>query len=208
MRPMNATPPRSRLAAGIARSLRVACGSLLLATTTAPAWAGCDTTAPTTGQTVTCTAQAPSPQATPIASVPGSSNVTVNVQTGAQLGIASGAAIALDGGSGHRIDNSGSITSASGVGILTNAATTVVNRGVISGSTAGIIFGAGAGADRLDMLAGSISSSVCRARATMPSPSVAAPSAASTRAPTRTAWRSRAAPCPAPCSRARASIPS
>jgi len=145
-------PARNGLATAVS-----CCLAALLLSATAPSWAGCDNIAPTTGQTVTCTATAPNPQPTPVASVPGSSTVTINVQTSAQLAVASGAAIALDGGSGHRIDNGGTISSTAGAGIVTNAETSITNRGAISGAS-GIIFGAGA--DRLDMLGGSISGGV------------------------------------------------
>ncbi|MFL9584254.1 autotransporter domain-containing protein [Stenotrophomonas sp. AB1(2024)] len=157
MRPMKEIPPRSRLAAGISRSLRLACGSILLATT-APVWAGCDTTAPTAGQTVTCTSAAPNPVTTPVASVADAANITVNVGTGAQLAVPSGNAITLQGGSGHTVTNDGSIVATAGTGLLLTGATRLVNRGVISGTTGGVV--SGAGNDRLEMLAGSIAGGV------------------------------------------------
>jgi type V secretory pathway adhesin AidA len=132
--------------------------SAVLLTASTPVWAACDNVAPTAGQTVTCTTAAPNPQAIPIASVSGSAGITVNVQANAQLVVPSGAAIALDGGGGHRIDNRGTITGTAGAAILSNTATTVINRGVISGGTSGIIFGLGA--DRLEMLGGTISGGV------------------------------------------------
>ncbi|MBT2766957.1 autotransporter domain-containing protein [Stenotrophomonas sp. ISL-67] len=154
---MNEIPPRSRLAAGISRSLRFACSSILLATT-APVWAACNTTAPTAGQTVTCTSAAPNPVTTPVTSVAGSDNINVNVGSGAELAVASGSALTLQGGSGHTVTNDGSITTSAGTAMLLTGATRVVNRGVISGTTGGIVFGAGN--DRLEMLAGSIGGDV------------------------------------------------
>jgi len=145
------------LADCIGRVTRLACGAALVAASS-PVWAGCDNPAPGAGQTVTCSTTPPNPQTTPIVSVAGSAGITVNVQSDAQLVVPAGAAIALNGGGGHRIDNSGTITSTSGAGIVTNTATTVVNRGVISGGSNGIIFGAGA--DRLEMLGGSIAGGV------------------------------------------------
>jgi len=144
------------LADCIGRITRLACGAALLAATS-PAWAGCDNAAPATGQTVTCTASPPSPQTTAITSVVGSSNVTINVESGAQLVVAGGASIGLNGGADHLIDNRGTISNTDGGAIVTNAATIVINRGVISGSS-GIIFGPGA--DRLEMLGGTLSGGV------------------------------------------------
>ncbi len=137
--------------------LRVACATALVAACS-PAWAGCDDTAPTSGQTVTCSGGAPNPQTTPIVSVAGSSGITLNVQAAAQLAVAAVSAVAFDGGSGHAINNNGSITNSSGVAIASNGATTVVNRGTISGTNGGLI--TGAGADRLEMSAGSITGGV------------------------------------------------
>jgi len=130
----------------------------LLVGVAVPAWAGCDTPAPTAGQTVTCTSAAPNPDATPIVSQTGAANITITLQNGAQLALTSGAAIALDGGGGHQINNSGSIVNSGGFAILSNAGTTLVNRGVITGSSGAILLGADA--DRVDMLAGSITGGV------------------------------------------------
>jgi type V secretory pathway adhesin AidA len=154
---MIATPAPSLLDLGISRSMRLACTGVLVAAT-APAWAGCDTAAPTTGQTVTCNAAAPNPGTTPVTSVAGANTITVNLTPGAQLSVTSGSAISLQGGSGHVLTNDGSILATAGNALLLTGATRVVNRGVISGSTGGIVFGAGN--DRLDMQAGSISGGV------------------------------------------------
>ncbi|WP_315386795.1 autotransporter outer membrane beta-barrel domain-containing protein [uncultured Stenotrophomonas sp.] len=167
MQPHASAPARNGLASAVSCCLRVGrrgALSVVLLGATAPAWAACDNAAPTAGQTVTCTPAAPNPQTTPIASVAGSAGVTVNVQTNAELVVPTGAAIALDGGGGHRIDNRGTITGTAGAAILSNTATTVINRGVISGGTTGIIFGLGA--DRLEMLGGSITGGVLQGAGT------------------------------------------
>jgi outer membrane autotransporter protein len=52
-----------------------------------PAFAACDTTAPISGQTVTCSNSAPNPSAAPVAAATGSTNVSVNVLSGAELAI-------------------------------------------------------------------------------------------------------------------------
>jgi len=159
MQPHASLPARNGLASAVS-----CCLAAVLLTASAPAWAACDTTTPTAGQTVTCSTAAPNPQTTAVASVSGSAGITINVQANAQLVVPTGAAIALDGGGGHRIDNRGTITGTAGAAILSNTATTVVNRGVISGGTSGIIFGLGA--DRLEMLAGSITGGVLQGAGT------------------------------------------
>lgn len=184
----------------------------LLALSAPAAWAGCDASAPAAGQTVTCSAAAPNPDATPVTLGAGATGVTINVQSGAQLsssnanaiyvaptasgtinnqgsiaasgtvgsgtagGInadavvtvnnaasgsissAQGYALYLQGGSG--VVNDGQISAAAGWGIAFKGAgdSSVVNRGTISGGTGGVQFGAGN--DRLQMLAGSISGGV------------------------------------------------
>ncbi|WP_421569230.1 autotransporter domain-containing protein [Stenotrophomonas sp. PD6] len=157
MHSMNRLPVRSLLGERISRSLRLACSGALIAAS-APAWAGCDNTAPTTGQTVTCSTAAPNPGTTAVTSVAGANAITVNIVPRAQLSVASGNAITLQGGSGHVLTNDGSILATAGAGLFLSGAATVVNRGVISGSAGGIVFGAGD--DRLDMLGGSISGGV------------------------------------------------
>ena len=145
------------LAERIGHFCRLACSSALMAASV-PVWAACDSVAPTTGQTVTCNAAAPNPQTTPIVSVAGSSSTTINVQAGAQLAVGAPAAIALDGGGGHVIRNDGSITNSAGFGVVSNGATTLVNRGTLTSTGASVVFGAGA--DRLEMLGGSLSGAV------------------------------------------------
>lgn len=92
----------------------------------APAVAACDNTAPNSGQTVTCDTSSPNPATTPIAAVPGSSNVTVNVLPNAELDVA-----------GNN-------------GILVRDQSTVVNQGAlrISGDTFDGISAQGSGAGR------------------------------------------------------------
>jgi type V secretory pathway adhesin AidA len=158
MRQMLARPARPLLSVQIARLLHVgrygALGTALMAGAF-PAWAGCDNPAPTTGQTVTCSSQLPNPDTVPVTSAAGSSTITLNVLGNAQLAPATGNAITLQaGGGGHLIINDGSILAGAGRALQLDAASTVINRGVISGSTGGVF--SGAGNDRLEMLAGSI----------------------------------------------------
>lgn len=148
------------LAAGTGHFLRLLCSTTLIAVS-APVWAGCDNIAPTTGQTVTCSAEAPNPQTAPVVSVVGSSTLTLNVLAGAQLAVTAAPAVAFDGGSGQQITNNGSISSTSGIAIVSNGATSVLNRGTITGSVI-----TGAGADRLEMLAGSITGGVLQGAGT------------------------------------------
>ena len=153
----------------------------LLALSAPAAWAGCDATAPVAGQTVTCSSTAPNPETAAI-SATGATGITVNVGNGAQLQQAgAGSAVSLLGAGGHvltnlgaissasgtavqlgggsRVDNTGSISSGSGIALQFSGAgdSELVNRGTISGSS-GVQFGAGN--DRLQMLAGSISGGV------------------------------------------------
>lgn len=153
----------------------------VLALTAPSAWAGCDSSAPVAGQTVTCSADPPNPYITPI-TASGPSGITVNVASGAQLLQSGGATpLALTGAGGHVLLNQGAITATGGIavqlgggsrvdnlGSISTGNTTalqfsgagdsvLVNRGTISGRT-GVQFGAGN--DRLEMLAGSISGAV------------------------------------------------
>ncbi|WP_422506692.1 autotransporter domain-containing protein [Stenotrophomonas sp. GZD-301] len=161
MRTTPATPAPTLLAVCTAHWIALGRGSAvgtLLLVAAAPAWAGCDTPAPTAGQTVTCTAAAPNPQTVGIAGAAGASNITINVGSAAQVAVASGAAIVLPGGTGHLINNEGRLATAAGTALQLGGSSRVVNRGVIAGTTGGIV--SGAGDDRLEMLAGSISGSV------------------------------------------------
>lgn len=161
MRPMLSLPARMLLADRIAFSLRCTCraalGTALLGASTA-AWAGCDVPLASAGQTVTCSPAAPNPATLAVGTAAGASNVTFNILAGAQLTITSGNALTVQGGSGHVINNSGSLIARSGSALQLNGATWVTNRGTISGSTGGIVFGNGN--DRLDMLGGSVQGGV------------------------------------------------
>lgn len=153
----------------------------VLALAAPSAWAGCDSSAPVAGQTVTCSADPPNPYITPI-TASGASGITVSVASGAQLLQSGGATpLALTGAGGHVLLNQGAITATGGIAVqlgggsrvdnlgsistgnttalqFTGAGDSVlVNRGAISGRT-GVQFGAGN--DRLEMLAGSITGAV------------------------------------------------
>ena len=152
-----------------------------LAATVPIAWAGCDSVAPLTGQTVTCSAAAPNPQTVPV-SASGESGITVTVASGAQLQQSGGgSAITLVGAGGHQLGNQGAISSAGGIAVQLGGGSRVdnlgsisagnntalqfvgtgdsvlVNRGTLTGLT-GVQFGTGN--DRLEMLDGSISGGV------------------------------------------------
>lgn len=167
-----------RLAVSVLQALAVP--SLLL-TTASVAWAGCNSPAPTAGQTVTCDTNAPNPQTTPVAAN-GAAGITVNVAAGAQLQQSGGgSAIALVGAGGHLLSNQGAISSVGGVTVQLGGGSRVdntgsistgnntalqfvgagdsvlVNRGAISGRT-GVQFDAGN--DRLEMQSGSITGGV------------------------------------------------
>lgn len=161
MRLMFSPPAPALLARHIAACLRIGRHGMLgtaLAAASAAAWAGCDTTAAGSGQTVTCSSVAPNPATLPIGTVTGASNVTFNILPNAQINIAAGNALTVLGGSGHVINNNGSIIASAGRALQLNGATWVTNRGTIAGSTGGIVFGTGN--DRLDMLGGSIQGGV------------------------------------------------
>ena len=161
MRSMLLPPARTLLADRIAACLLRSCQGVLgtaLAGVSLAAWADCDSTAASSGQTVTCSATAPNPATLPINTVAGASNVTFNILPTAQLSIASGNALTVLDGSGHVINNSGSIIASAGRALQLNGATWVTNRGTISGSAGGIV--SGGGNDRLDMLGGSIQGGV------------------------------------------------
>lgn len=61
--------------------------ALLCAVRCAPAFGACNSYAPYSGQTVTCDTGAPNPSNTGVEAQPGSTNVTVNVQPGAELNV-------------------------------------------------------------------------------------------------------------------------
>jgi hypothetical protein len=101
------------------------------------------TLAPTTDQTVTCDSSQPNPVTTGITAQPGSTNVTVNMLSGAQLNVGGGDAIVLGGG-GQVSNSSGAIIQ--GVrGVNITGSATIANDGQIGGNGGpGVIFG-GAG---------------------------------------------------------------
>jgi hypothetical protein len=129
-----------------------------------PARAACTPTlTPSTGQTVTCDSSQPNPVTTGIVAQPGSTNVTVNMLSGAQLNVGGGDALVLDGGGqvtnnsgaiiqGVRginvtgpatIANDGQITDTGGPGVVLNGPgnSTLINTGQIGGSgTAAVQF--------------------------------------------------------------------
>jgi hypothetical protein len=80
--------------ARLARAISLGLGGLFLLRPVV-VMADCDNTAPTTGQTVTCSTAAPNPSTTPVTATAGSTNVTVNVQAGAELDISGSNAIVV-----------------------------------------------------------------------------------------------------------------
>src|SRR5262252_1759565 len=87
---------------------------------------------PSTGQTVTCDSSQPNPVTTAIVSQPGSTNVTVNMLSGAQLNVGSGDALVLGGG-GQITNSSGAIIQ--GVrGVNFTGPGGIANDGQISGN--------------------------------------------------------------------------
>lgn len=160
MRFMSASPARTALADRFPQLRRFGCGALgtALLAGAGPVWAGCDGSAPTGGQTVTCSTQPPNPENVPIVSALGASNITVNVLSGAQLSVAGGTALLLQGGAGHAINNDGSILAGAGRALQLNGGTALVNRGVISGGGGALV--SAAGNDALTMLAGQIGGGV------------------------------------------------
>ena len=169
MRSLPVAPARTVLADRISHWLRRGCGGALgtvLLAGTAPAWAGCDTPAPGQGQTVTCSSAAPNPDPVAIVTAGGASNTTINVLANAQLGIASGNAITVQAGTGHVINNSGSIIANAGRALQLNGTTYLVNRGTIAGSTGGVCPVPATTASTCSAAASR--AACCRARATTP----------------------------------------
>ncbi len=153
--------PKRRLSACIARILRHGklglMGGIALGLPFSVR-AECDLTAPTSGQTVTCTSAAPNPSTTGIVAVAGSTGVTVNVAEGAALDVATGPGVQVRDQS--RVDNAGSIVAQSGPGVLFSGTLggTLINRGNIAGAGTGVGFDAGN--DRMEMLGGRIAGAV------------------------------------------------
>ena len=113
-----------------------------------PVRAACTpTVTPTTGQTVTCDTNPPNPVTTAIISQPGSTNVTINMLSGAQLNVSSDAVVLDAGGQVNNnsgaiiqgviginatgpvgIDNNGQITGTGGPGVVINGAGSIEDR--------------------------------------------------------------------------------
>lgn len=97
-----------RLTVSVLQALAVPSVMLMTASS---AWAGCNNSAPTAGQTVTCDANAPNPQTVPI-TASGAAGIIVNVANAAQLQQSGGgSAISLVGAGGHLLSNLGAISS-------------------------------------------------------------------------------------------------
>ncbi|WP_316398074.1 hypothetical protein [Bradyrhizobium sp. 33ap4] len=128
----------SRLAAIL--SCTALSGGCLLSTS--PAFAACDSLAPASGQTVTCSTAAPNPSPAGVQAAAGSSNVTVNVLQGA--GITPGAgATAIGLVSGSAATNIGTLTiSGGGTGIFGSG-----DGNVFTNGASGVITTSGAGSN-------------------------------------------------------------
>ena len=84
-------------------------GSALLASSSAIA--ACSSTAPASGQTVTCDTAPPNPTSTNIQAAPGSSNVIINIEPNSTLAIArTTAPVAVGVDSNSQINNAGTIS--------------------------------------------------------------------------------------------------
>jgi hypothetical protein len=111
----------------------LAIGAAALSCPAEPARAACSPTlTPTTAQTVTCDSSQPNPVTTGIVAQPGSTNVTVNMLSGAQLNVGGGDAVVLGGG-GQVTNSSGAIIQ--GVrGVNVTGPTGIDNFGQIGGN--------------------------------------------------------------------------
>jgi autotransporter-associated beta strand protein len=155
--------------------LRSTASALALATAAlssapVPARAACSPTVnPTTGQIVTCDSSQPNPVTTAIVAQPGSTNVTVNMLSGAQLNVGSNAIVLSAGGQINNnsgaiiqgttginstgpltIANDGQIGGTSGPGVVINGAgnSTLTNTGSINGSGTAVQFNTVAGSSQ------------------------------------------------------------
>ena len=118
-----------RLTVSVLQALAVPSVMLMTASS---AWAGCNNSAPTAGQTVTCDANAPNPQTVPI-TASGAAGIIVNVANAAQLQQSGGgSAISLVGAGGHLLSNLGAISSTGGVAVQLGGGSRVENSGSIS----------------------------------------------------------------------------
>ncbi|WGD52345.1 hypothetical protein QA641_44330 [Bradyrhizobium sp. CB1650] len=125
-------------------------------------WAACDDHAPATGQTSTCTP--PTADTTGVAAVAGSTNVTVNVLPGAQIGVTNINGVLVRDQS--QVVNQGAISVSGDTfdGItsdLTGNNNTLINRGTITttGAFSEGIFTTGSGSTLLNDTGGTITTS-------------------------------------------------
>ena len=136
-----ALPSRARLRSTVSA---LALGTAALSCSIDAARAACvPTLTPTGGQTVTCDSSQPNPVTTGIVAQPGSTNVTVNMLSGAQLNVGGGDAIVLGGG-GQITNNSGAIIQGVREINITGPAT-IANDGQIGGNGGPGVLLSGAG---------------------------------------------------------------
>jgi len=148
----------------------LALATAALCSSVEPVRAACTpTVTPTTGQTVTCNTNPPNPVTTAIVAQPGSTNVTINMLSGAQLNVSSDAVVLNAGGQVNNnsgaiiqgviginatgpvgIDNNGQITGTGGPGVVINGAgsSTLTNTGTINGSGTAVQFNTVAGSSQ------------------------------------------------------------
>lgn len=146
------------------RTIPAAVGALAMMGHGAPSWAACDTTGPATGQTATCTAASPNPSSATVWALPGSTNVTVNIEPGAGLHVVGDNGVVVRDLSS--VNNRGTITiDGDFVDAITAPGNTgpghnlLVNRGTILTSGAGSegIFNAGAAGTLINEASGIVS---------------------------------------------------
>ncbi len=121
-------------------------GSLLLASDAA--LAACSSSAPTSGQTVTCDSSAPNPTSSAVTAAPGSSNVTVNIQSGSALTITRATSVTgVNVGDGSTINNDGNVSLSGGGGSGLNRGAGLLglgNNNVFTNGASGIVSTTGA----------------------------------------------------------------
>jgi len=131
-RQVESAPPYVRASLSSTASI-LALATAWLCWSVEPVRAACTpTVTPTTGQTVTCDTNPPSPVTTAIVSTPGSTNVTINMLSGAQLNVSSDAVVLNAGGQIN--NNSGAIIQGT-TGINSTGPLTIDNGGQITGTT-------------------------------------------------------------------------